>query len=203
MFSGTVKSFVWSKGWGFINHNGQDLFFHVHDFKRGIPTPGSMVTFEIGESPTKPGAQIALNIQGTDTPGSLQGTVKSFASSTGYGFILVNGEDVFVHLRDVKVGGLKQGDTVWLDLEPSDKDPSKKIAKNVTGGSGHTEQGGESDFQKVGKGGGKGMDMKMMGTMMAAAMMTMMGGCGGPYGKSGGGKAGSKGKGGMKGYGKW
>eukprot|EP00931_Biecheleriopsis_adriatica_P070722 TRINITY_DN4450_c0_g3_i1.p1 TRINITY_DN4450_c0_g3~~TRINITY_DN4450_c0_g3_i1.p1 ORF type:complete len:202 (+),score=42.56 TRINITY_DN4450_c0_g3_i1:62-667(+) len=201
MYSGTVKSFVWGKGWGFINYNGQDLFFHVNDFKRGLPTPDSMVTFEMGESPTKPGNKIAVNIQGTDTPGSVQGIVKGFSSQTGYGFIQVGGQDVFVHLKDVKVGGLKSGDVVWLDLEPSEKDPSKQVAKNVTGGSGHTDQGGRSDFAKGdwGKGGGK-MDMShAMGQMMAAAMMVGMM-SGGPYGKSGGGKGG-KGKG--KGYGKW
>eukprot|EP00930_Biecheleria_cincta_P094266 TRINITY_DN851_c0_g1_i1.p1 TRINITY_DN851_c0_g1~~TRINITY_DN851_c0_g1_i1.p1 ORF type:complete len:265 (+),score=62.24 TRINITY_DN851_c0_g1_i1:43-795(+) len=195
--SGTVKSFVWGKGWGFITCDGEDVFFHVSDFRRGIPVEGTEVTFVLGDNPANPGKKVAQEIHGTDTPGSVQGTVKSFAGSTGYGFITVDGQDVFVHQRDVKVGGLKTGDTVWLDMEPSDKDPSKRVAKNVTGGTGHTDQGGRSEFVKGAKGCGKG-GYGQMQDMMAAMMSTMMstfkgGGMSSPYGKgksSGGGMGG-------------
>lgn len=216
---GTVKSFVWGKGWGFITCNGEDVFFHVSDFRRGIPEEGSTVTFVEGDNPANPGKRVAQAIQGTACPGSVQGTVKSFAGSTGYGFITVDGQDVFVHQRDVKVGGLKTGDEVWLDMEPSDKDSNKWVAKNVTGGTGHTDQGGRAEFVK-GKGGGKGGygqmgQMEEMMKTMSSMMMTMMGGkgggagMGGPYGKGkgcgkGGGKGmdGGMGGGGMgKGYG--
>lgn len=197
---GVVKSFVWGKGWGFITCEGEDIFFHVSDFRRGIPVEASAVTFVLGDNPANPGKKVAQEIYGTDTPGSMQGTVKSFAGSTGYGFITVEGRDVFVHQRDVKVGGLKTGDTVWLDMEPSDKDPSKAVAKNVTGGTGHTDQGGRSEFVKGAKGGGKGKDgygpMQDMMAAMMPMMMSMMGSGGGggkgggmstPYGKGKGG----------------
>lgn len=206
MLEGVVKSFVWSKGWGFIKHKDQDIFFHINDFKRGVPEDGSPVLFEIGES--KPGTTSAVNIQGSVNAGSIQGEVKSFAASTGYGFIVVNGKDVFVHMRDVMCGGLKNGDHVWLDLQASDKDPNKFIATNVTGGSGHTDQGGTSEFSgrgKGGKGGGKGgkndmgfgggygPSMQAMQQMMQTMQSMMMGS---PYG-------GGKGKGKDKGKGKY
>eukprot|EP00930_Biecheleria_cincta_P008689 TRINITY_DN11021_c2_g1_i1.p1 TRINITY_DN11021_c2_g1~~TRINITY_DN11021_c2_g1_i1.p1 ORF type:complete len:222 (-),score=48.97 TRINITY_DN11021_c2_g1_i1:120-749(-) len=208
MLEGVVKSFVWAKGWGFIKHKDQDIFFHVNDFKRGVPEDGSPVLFEMGES--KPGTKSAVNIQGSVKPGSIQGTVKSFAASTGYGFIVVNGKDVFVHMRDVLCGGLKNGDIVWLDLEASDKDPNRFVATNVTGGSGHTDQGGTSEFSgrgKGGKGGGKGgkfgsgygPSMEAMQSMMQAMQSMMMMG---PYGGSGG-KAKGKDKGKGKGKGNY
>lgn len=210
---GIVKSFVWGKGWGFITCEGEDIFFHVSDFRRGIPTEASEVSFVLGDNPANPGKKVAQEIHGTDTPGSIQGTVKSFAGSTGYGFITVDGRDIFVHQRDVKVGGLKTGDTVWLDIEPSEKDPSKSVAKNVTGGTGHTDQGGRAEFVKGAKGGGKnayGPMQDMMAAMMPMMMNMVSGGCKGgkssPYGKGkggGGAMGGGMGGGGMSkgGYG--
>lgn len=207
--TGVVKSFVWNKGWGFITYgdDNKDLFFHVNDFKRGVPEAGSAVTFSMGENSTKPGTEVAVNIHGTANPGSVQGVVKGFVGSTGYGFITVGSEEIFVHVGDVKCGGLKEGDVVWLDVETSDKDAGKKVAKNVTGGSGHTDQGGCSEHALKGKGKGAGGKnaygkMKAMEEMMQAmtGMMAMMKGCGGaPYGKGKGGGAGkAMGKGKVK-----
>eukprot|EP00930_Biecheleria_cincta_P103723 TRINITY_DN95787_c0_g1_i1.p1 TRINITY_DN95787_c0_g1~~TRINITY_DN95787_c0_g1_i1.p1 ORF type:complete len:217 (-),score=59.50 TRINITY_DN95787_c0_g1_i1:88-738(-) len=200
MHQGVVKSFVWNKGWGFITSEEQDIFFHVNDFKRGIPEAGSIVTFELGENSTRPGSQVAVNIQGTANPGSVQGVVKGFVGSTGYGFINVNDEEIFVHVGDVKCGGLKEGDIVWLDVEPSDKDPNKKVAKNVTGGSGHTDQGACSEWAQKAKGKGKDFGKAMEQMMSAmATMFSMMG----PYGKGKGkGKDGKGGKPMGKGKGK-
>eukprot|EP00930_Biecheleria_cincta_P002232 TRINITY_DN103258_c0_g1_i1.p1 TRINITY_DN103258_c0_g1~~TRINITY_DN103258_c0_g1_i1.p1 ORF type:complete len:276 (-),score=58.10 TRINITY_DN103258_c0_g1_i1:39-839(-) len=222
---GVIKSFSWYKGWGFILHKEKgsaeekEIFFHVSDFRRGIPEVQSMVTFELGECKTKPGTLAALNIHGTACAGSKQGIVKSFAPCTGWGFIVVDDKETFVHMREVKVGGLKPGDQVYLDLAPCIKEPDKMVAINVTGGSGHTDSGGTSEHSEVkggskgGKDWGKGKDKGKgkgkwdsygpaqpgMEMLMAMAMMMMGGSCGskgGSYGgKSGsfGGKGGSYG----------
>lgn len=65
-----------------------------------------------------------------------RGVVKSFSSLKGWGFIDVNGLDVFVHSKDC-VGGLPaKGDVVFFDAEPNTHKPGQMQAKNVTGGSG-------------------------------------------------------------------
>ena len=60
---GTVKSFNHKRGYGFIDHNGQDVFFHYTDLvMEGYRKvrPNKKVTFDIIESP---GGLRATNIK--------------------------------------------------------------------------------------------------------------------------------------------
>merc|ERR1719414_2851099 len=62
---GTVKSFNESKGWGFIDCHGADVFCHLKEcVDGGVPMPGDMVTFDVEESPSKPGTMRAKNVAG-------------------------------------------------------------------------------------------------------------------------------------------
>jgi len=62
---GSVKSFNDTKGWGFIDHNGTDVFLHIRDCHEGRPVPGDWVTFDIQEDQVggKPGKK-ATNVSG-------------------------------------------------------------------------------------------------------------------------------------------
>ena len=63
----------------------------------------------------------------------MQGTVKWFSDSKGYGFIeQESGEDLFVHHSSICGEGfrsLNEEDVVTFDIEPGAKGP---VAKNVT-----------------------------------------------------------------------
>ena len=65
------------------------------------------------------------------------GIVKWFSPDKAYGFIKPDsdGDDVFVHARDIKRVGiepiLREGDRVSFDVVPSDRHPGKFSAANV------------------------------------------------------------------------
>lgn len=62
MMNGIVKWFDKKKGFGFILHEGKDLFFHITDVKNSpakVVKDGGNVTFQIGDG-TK--GEIAINI---------------------------------------------------------------------------------------------------------------------------------------------
>jgi CspA family cold shock protein len=63
------------------------------------------------------------------------GTVKSFNSEKGYGFITgEDDEDVFVHFSAIQVEGFKtltEGQKVTFDTEPDPKNSAKQRAINV------------------------------------------------------------------------
>jgi len=64
-YQGNIKSFNESKGWGFIDCEGQDVFCHIKDIADGgLPQAGDVVTFDAEESPSKPGSMRAKNVCG-------------------------------------------------------------------------------------------------------------------------------------------
>eukprot|EP00930_Biecheleria_cincta_P016955 TRINITY_DN13614_c0_g2_i1.p1 TRINITY_DN13614_c0_g2~~TRINITY_DN13614_c0_g2_i1.p1 ORF type:complete len:221 (-),score=50.20 TRINITY_DN13614_c0_g2_i1:128-733(-) len=173
---GVCKSFTESKGWGFVIHDGQDVFFHINDCVQGMPQAGDHLTFDLEPSSQTEGKMVAKNISGGTGGGSCEGTVKSFSDMTGYGFIEYDGQEVFVHGKDVVGGSLKKGNKVFFEVEPNPNKHGQLCAKNVKGGSGSAK----------GKGMSKG-DFAPMMEMMAMMMKGMS--RQGPYG------GGSKGKG--------
>eukprot|EP00404_Azadinium_spinosum_P019527 CAMPEP_0180496854 /NCGR_PEP_ID=MMETSP1036_2-20121128/42495_1 /TAXON_ID=632150 /ORGANISM="Azadinium spinosum, Strain 3D9" /LENGTH=168 /DNA_ID=CAMNT_0022505391 /DNA_START=105 /DNA_END=608 /DNA_ORIENTATION=+ len=166
-YSGSVKSFNPNKGYGFVICEGAEIFIHINDCKGGMPQQGDMISFDVVDSDTKPGTKKATNINGGSAPakgvlgtGAHQGTVKSFAQSTGYGFINYQGGEIFVHLADCKGGRPQAGDTVAFDIEQSKTKPGQTTAVNVTGGTAplfyEDYSGGKGKGKDGGKDGGKG-----------------------------------------------
>jgi len=171
---GTVKSFNGMKGWGFINYEGKDVFLHVKDCKDGTPATGDILTFDLEEDPISNGRMKASNITGcTGTAedkgkgkgkgkvgtGSCHGSVKSFNTQKGWGFITFEGTDIFVHAKDCHGGGIPQaGDWVQFDVEDDPvRGEGNKKASNVTGGTGwdNFNGGGFKGDDGWGKGKGK------------------------------------------------
>merc|ERR1740123_1089882 len=61
---GEVKSFIPTKGWGFITCEEGDVFVHMKDCTDGMPKAGDAVTFDLEEDPVRAGQKKALNVVG-------------------------------------------------------------------------------------------------------------------------------------------
>lgn len=141
----TVKSFSSSKGWGFIDMDGTDVFVHRRDCLDGEPTAGDVVTFDAEKDPVRDGQLKAKNVAGcTGTPSSAsiscvspagrpRGVVKSYNAQNGWGFIDYDGKDVFLHSNDCKDGLPSKGDIVVFDVEEDPKRNGQLKAVSVTG----------------------------------------------------------------------
>jgi len=182
--SGTLKSFNPQRGFGFITSGDVDYFVHKSAIKGRPLKEGDVLSFDTEPSKKDPTKMEATNVTGGTSGGASEGKVKFFNVHKGYGFIEQEGDvSHFVHANDVTGGTPVEGDTVWFDIIPSEKDPSKTAAKNVAGGTGYF-MGDEK-----GKGSGKGYGKMDMYNMMM--MWYGKGGYGGGWG------------GGGKGAGKW
>jgi len=159
---GTIKSFNGAKAYGFIAQDEGDVFVHLNECGGAAPVVGDVVSFDAEESPSKPGSFVAKNVVGcTGLPegpggkgtvkggsgtGQYEGSVKSFSEMKAWGFIVHEGSDVFVHLKDMVDASVPdRGDVLKFDLEENPGKPGTMKATNVTGGS-------------KGKGQGKGAD---------------------------------------------
>eukprot|EP00930_Biecheleria_cincta_P102938 TRINITY_DN947_c0_g1_i1.p1 TRINITY_DN947_c0_g1~~TRINITY_DN947_c0_g1_i1.p1 ORF type:complete len:198 (-),score=64.69 TRINITY_DN947_c0_g1_i1:305-850(-) len=171
--SGTLKSFNQNRGFGFITCDGVDYFFHKSDIVGKPPQDGDVLSFDMEPSKKDPSKMEARSVTGGTAGGNTQGTVKWFNEMKGYGFINTDdGQSHFMHANDISGGTPQEGDKVWFDIVPGEKDASKTAAKNVVGGTGYP-MGGK------GKGWGKGFGAGMW------SMPPMMWG---PWGGYGGGK---------------
>jgi len=174
---GTVKSFNGGKGYGFIDVEGTDIFCHASDCGGAQPAVGDVVTFDLVESPSKPGTFVAKSVTGcsgvlesqkgfgkgapmapVEGTGAYQGAVKSFSELKAWGFILHEGEgDIFFHLKDIVDGSVPdRGDVLTYDIEDNPGKPGTLKATNVTGGSKGKGQGkgfGKGKDAFIGKGG--------------------------------------------------
>jgi len=171
--NGIVKSFNGAKGYGFITQaqDGSDVFVHQSDCGGAAPAKGDEVTFDVEESPSKPGTYVAKNVIGcTGVPesqkgggkgggtGQFVGPVKSFSELKAWGFITHDGGDVFFHLKDMVDGSVPdRGDNVRYDVVENPHKPGTMKATNVSGGSKGKGQG-KGNFAEKGKTdyGGKG-----------------------------------------------
>jgi len=62
---GVVKSFSQASGYGFIDHNGQDVFVHIRNCGGGTaPDRGDMVNFDVVPNPQKPEQPMAVKCTG-------------------------------------------------------------------------------------------------------------------------------------------
>lgn len=82
----------------------------------------------------------------------VSGTIKSFHSDKGFGFIscVTTDSDVFVHVKDCEGGEPVMGDAVHFMIEPSKTKAGQWVAKNVTGGTGGSgSPGGKGTYGKA------------------------------------------------------
>jgi len=164
---GTVKSYNASKGWGFLEYEGQDVFVHVKDCGGAAPSPGDALTFDIEQDPVRGGQMKAINVKGctgsanagkgkgkgkgkSEGTGQNEAQCKSYNGAKGWGFIEYDGQDIFLHVKDCQGGTPAAGDWLRFDVE---EDPvrgqGQMKAANVSGCTGIPESL---------KGKGKGMD---------------------------------------------
>uniref|UniRef100_A0A7S2J857 CSD domain-containing protein n=1 Tax=Alexandrium andersonii TaxID=327968 RepID=A0A7S2J857_9DINO len=146
--SGKVKSFNPSKGWGFIELDGIDVFVHQKFCTDGVPVVGDAVTFDLEQDEKTQVGHKAVNVSGCTgkKPGAAgtganSGVVKSFNHAKGWGFIEMEGSDIFLHVKDVvqKETSPQVGDKVTFDVEEG-KNGSLK-ASNVSGCTGRSNKG--------------------------------------------------------------
>lgn len=227
--SGTVKSFNANKGFGFVQVDGTDVFIHLRECQGGLPQVGDTLMFDLEESRSKPGSYKASNItggtgampeqsagkgggSGVKGTGQFFGAVKSFSEMKAWGFVTLEGQDIFFHLKDMVDGSTpKQGDQLQFDLEDNPQKPGSYKAKNVTGGTGWPQakgkgkDGGKGGWGDASYGAWGGCDpwgMKGWGPYGGCDPWGMKGGWGGKDGGWGG-KDGGWGKFGGKGNGGW
>mmetsp|Transcript_49515 Transcript_49515/g.78382 ORF Transcript_49515/g.78382 Transcript_49515/m.78382 type:complete len:393 (+) Transcript_49515:157-1335(+) len=179
IFSGTVKSFNATKGWGFVESAesqqlyGSDVFLLKSALKGAIGcAAGDKVNFQVSQGPK--GLQ-AKNVEVTSGSGdenqNFFGTIKGFDPAKGWGFITCDlatqtfGKDVFVTSKQVP-GGLIPGTQVQFTVRIEDKGPVAQSIKVLNQG-----KGGAGVPMMM----GKGMMGKGYGGMPQWAMQQFMG----------------------------
>jgi len=170
-----LKTFNLNRGFGFISSGDAEYFFHKSEVQGRPPKDGDTLTFDIAPNAKDPSKMEAKNVTGGTAGGSTQGIVKWYHEQKGYGFVDAGEVSHFMHANDISGGTPKEGDSVWFDIVPSEKDSSKTQAKNVVGGTGYA-------MGSNAKGYGKGYNEMMW--MMQMMQMYKGGGWGGKgYGK--------------------
>lgn len=181
VFTGIVKSFNPTKGWGFAASveseqiYGADVFLLKSELRGAIGcSKGDNVSFQVTRG-TK-GIQ-ARNVQVLSGSGgedqTFFGTLKGFYPQKGWGFIScdlatqIYGKDVFVTGRQIPGGMASEGTQVQFTVRMEEKGPVAQSVRILGGGKG----------MNMGKGMGGGMGMNMgMGARVPGK------GMGGPQG---------------------
>jgi len=143
-YSGVVKSYNQSKGWGFIEcqdtHQrfGQDVFLMKNQANSSGASPGDEVSFRVNLN--RRGQPQAHEVISGNVP--QQGRVKSFNDKTGYGFIECEdtfrcfGQDVFLLRSEMEnCGHLQAGQEVQFNILVSDRQQPRAINITVIGSS--------------------------------------------------------------------
>merc|ERR1719433_1707624 len=113
----------------------------------GRPQVGDKVTFDVEQDQVREGQRKALNVTGCTGSmmkgggmkgagkgggsGNCSGYVKSFNDAKGWGFIEMEGIDVFLLAKDCMNGRPVVGDYVSFDVEEDAVRPGQKKALNV------------------------------------------------------------------------
>lgn len=86
---GVVKVFN-DKGWGFIDHNGVDIFVHAKECVDGRPQVGDWLTFSLEDDPKRQGQKQAINVAACDSDDSSVGVNDLLFSSVEFSLDPVN-----------------------------------------------------------------------------------------------------------------
>jgi cold shock protein len=124
---GIVRWFDAAKGYGFITTEDEtELHVHrsqVESIGRATLVPGQAVRFDMDTNRSGRSTAKNLKLIGDRKTKLAQGTVRSFSSQGGYGFITAeDGTNVFVHASQVELAGLKtleRGQRVEFTSYPS------------------------------------------------------------------------------------
>lgn len=168
VFTGTVKSFNMTKGWGFVESPeaqqlfAADIFLLKRDLKNAIGCcKGDKVSFKVSQGPKGTQAIEVHVISGSGEPDqNFFGTIKGFDPHRGWGFIdsdlakQIYGKDVFVAGKQI-VGVLApEGRQVQFTVRMEEKGPAANSVRFLDMGKGYA--GGKGMSMGMGK--GYGMD---------------------------------------------
>jgi len=196
MVVGTVKSYNANKGFGFIEHEGKDVFLMHKDLGGLVVKAGDQVEYTAEDTEKGPHAK-NVKVQVAEGEEKYKGTVKSFAYHKGFGFIECDafpGQDVFFMKTalsaEARMGEVKAGSWCTFKVEQSEKGPHAADVFLIGAAGAQARAMAQSGGWGY-KGGKGGLDIQgLLGAVMAL--------------KGGGGKFGGYGKGyGGGGKGKW
>eukprot|EP00931_Biecheleriopsis_adriatica_P022796 TRINITY_DN1454_c0_g1_i12.p1 TRINITY_DN1454_c0_g1~~TRINITY_DN1454_c0_g1_i12.p1 ORF type:complete len:249 (+),score=89.64 TRINITY_DN1454_c0_g1_i12:74-820(+) len=148
--SGTVTSYNAHKGFGFIECNGQDVFFHKKECSGICPAKGQSVQLVITQSEKGPSAT-GVKVVAPAEEIQYHGEIKSFLYGKGYGFIGSDAfpdKDIFVLRSELPGGFGPQGGLVKFKVKTEEKGPAATDVQ-LLGAAG-------SQFQAMRMWGGKG-----------------------------------------------
>eukprot|EP00403_Amphidinium_massartii_P011448 CAMPEP_0178431082 /NCGR_PEP_ID=MMETSP0689_2-20121128/31654_1 /TAXON_ID=160604 /ORGANISM="Amphidinium massartii, Strain CS-259" /LENGTH=267 /DNA_ID=CAMNT_0020052963 /DNA_START=103 /DNA_END=903 /DNA_ORIENTATION=- len=63
-YAGMVRTYREDKGWGIIDMDGCDVFFHMNDCLESVPREGDPVRFDVVDNPNRRGGLKAQNVSG-------------------------------------------------------------------------------------------------------------------------------------------
>jgi CspA family cold shock protein len=135
-----VKRFNAEKGFGFVAlaDGSPDAFLHISKLNSGNVSPGSRLRVRVTASPRGPEVTEVLSIGEAAPRLLLQGTVKWFDASKGFGFIKSDGsgKEIFISLRVLRQAGLSdltEGQSVEFETVDAPKGPEARSIRIVSG----------------------------------------------------------------------